>query len=213
MDHPEGAGLQRADRVDFDPRVRLEFRGAQISSDGGLLVMREMDDALGLSDLVSAACATAGAAKGKKRLSSGRIQAIFTSVGTPLGECRMKGLRFYILSLALGAMNPATLSADELDDMFSQELVDPVFEMAYPLALKGDARAQMYLGAIYWDERFSENDPDRAMMWLQIAYANGRQDAVWFLDQLMPYYLPSQVEAIAQVAARCIDSGYTECDP
>ena len=27
MDHPEGAGLQRADRVDFDPRVRLEFRG------------------------------------------------------------------------------------------------------------------------------------------------------------------------------------------
>jgi len=55
MDHPEGAGLQRADRVDFDPRVRLEFRGAQISSDGGLLVMREMDDALGLSDLASAA--------------------------------------------------------------------------------------------------------------------------------------------------------------
>ena len=55
MDHPEGAGLQRADRVDFDPRVRLEFRGAQISSDGGLLVMRELDDVLGLSDLASAA--------------------------------------------------------------------------------------------------------------------------------------------------------------
>ena len=53
MDHPEGAGLQRADRVDFDRRVRLEFRGAQISSDGGLLVMRELDDALGLSDLAS----------------------------------------------------------------------------------------------------------------------------------------------------------------
>jgi hypothetical protein len=27
MDHPEGAGSQRADRVTFDPRVRLEFRG------------------------------------------------------------------------------------------------------------------------------------------------------------------------------------------
>jgi hypothetical protein len=53
MDHPEGAGLQRADRVDFDPRVRLEFRGTQISSDGGLLVMRELDDALGLSDLAA----------------------------------------------------------------------------------------------------------------------------------------------------------------
>ena len=39
MDHLEGAGLARGDRVDFDRRVRLEFRGAQISSDGGLLVM------------------------------------------------------------------------------------------------------------------------------------------------------------------------------
>ncbi len=27
MDHPEGAGSERADRVDFDRRVRLEFRG------------------------------------------------------------------------------------------------------------------------------------------------------------------------------------------
>ena len=55
MDHPEGAGLQRADRVDFDPRVRLEFPGAQLSSDGGLLVMRELDAALGLSDLAATA--------------------------------------------------------------------------------------------------------------------------------------------------------------
>ena len=53
MDHPEGAGSERCDRVDFDRRVRLEFRGAQLSSDGGLLVMRELDDALGLSDLAS----------------------------------------------------------------------------------------------------------------------------------------------------------------
>ncbi len=50
MDHLEGAGLARGDRVDFDRRVRLEFRGAQISSDGGLLVMRELDDVLGLSN-------------------------------------------------------------------------------------------------------------------------------------------------------------------
>jgi len=53
MDHPEGAGSQRSDRVEFDPRVRLEFRGTQLGSDGGLLVMRELDDALGLSDLAS----------------------------------------------------------------------------------------------------------------------------------------------------------------
>ena len=55
MGHPEGAGSGRADRVDFDRRVRLEFQGRQLSSDGGLLVMRELDDALGLSGLASSA--------------------------------------------------------------------------------------------------------------------------------------------------------------
>jgi hypothetical protein len=55
MDHPEGAGLRRADRVDFDRRVRVEFRGAQIGSDGGLLVMRELDEVLGLSELATTA--------------------------------------------------------------------------------------------------------------------------------------------------------------
>ena len=53
MDHPQGAGSARRDRMEFDRRVRLEFRGMQLSSDGGLLVVRELDDALGLSDLAS----------------------------------------------------------------------------------------------------------------------------------------------------------------
>ena len=46
---------QRTAWVDFDPRVRLEFRGTQLSSGGGLLATRELDDALGLSSLASAA--------------------------------------------------------------------------------------------------------------------------------------------------------------
>jgi len=53
MDHPEGAGKTGDVRLGFDRRVRLEFRGTQLSSDGGLLVMRELDDVLGLSDLAS----------------------------------------------------------------------------------------------------------------------------------------------------------------
>ena len=55
MDNPTGAGLPQADRVDFDRRVRLEFRGTQLSSDDGLLVMRELDEALGLFDLAATA--------------------------------------------------------------------------------------------------------------------------------------------------------------
>jgi hypothetical protein len=55
MDHPEGARETGDARLGFDRRVRLEFLGTQLSSDGGLLVMRELDDALGLSDLASGA--------------------------------------------------------------------------------------------------------------------------------------------------------------
>lgn len=55
MDHPEGAHETGDGRLRFDRRVRMQFLGAQISSDDGLLVMRELDDTLGLSDLASAA--------------------------------------------------------------------------------------------------------------------------------------------------------------
>jgi len=38
-------------RVRFDARLRLEFQGAKVTSDAGLLAFRELDEALGLSQL------------------------------------------------------------------------------------------------------------------------------------------------------------------
>ena len=37
-------------RVQFNPKVCLEFHGATITSDAGLLPIRELDEALGLTD-------------------------------------------------------------------------------------------------------------------------------------------------------------------
>ena len=51
MGYVTGEAKEPPLRPTFDRRIKLEFHGAKITSDGGLLAYRELDDALGLTDM------------------------------------------------------------------------------------------------------------------------------------------------------------------
>lgn len=69
-------------QLQFDRSVKLAFRGSSISSDGGLLLHRELDDALDLTDLATDLIADPRTGRnGRHRLAGLLRQSIFSPPG------------------------------------------------------------------------------------------------------------------------------------
>ena len=51
MAHPMGELKAGVPRLDFDHRLKLEYHGSSVSSGTGLLPYRELDDAVGLTEI------------------------------------------------------------------------------------------------------------------------------------------------------------------
>jgi Transposase DDE domain group 1 len=78
MGDPTGEADQGALRFDFDRRLLLRFRGSTITSDARLLVYRELDDTLGLTDTGADTLADARSGKnGRHRLAGLLRQSVF----------------------------------------------------------------------------------------------------------------------------------------
>jgi Transposase DDE domain group 1 len=78
MANPMGESNGETLRLDFDRRLTLQFRGSVVTSDAGLLAYRELDDALGLSDLAGERLADARTGKNGRHALVGMLrQAVF----------------------------------------------------------------------------------------------------------------------------------------
>ena len=78
MEHPAGESDDGSLRVDFARRLKLEFHGSRITSAAGLLVYRELDDALGLTDLAGGALSEWRRGKNTRHLLTGLLrQSVF----------------------------------------------------------------------------------------------------------------------------------------
>ena len=78
MGDPTGEADKGVLRLDFDRRVMLQFHGATITSDAGLLAYRELDDTLGLTDTGAERLADARTGKnGRHRLVGLLRQSVF----------------------------------------------------------------------------------------------------------------------------------------
>jgi hypothetical protein len=50
---PVGAKQNQPFQLSFNPSLKVDFQGSRVTSDGGLLLVRELDERLGLSALIA----------------------------------------------------------------------------------------------------------------------------------------------------------------
>jgi TPR repeat protein len=83
----------------------------------------------------------------------------------------------------------------------------------YRLAAKqGDAEAQNNLGIMYANGDGVPQNNVRGYIWWSVAAAQGEEDAKRNRDIVAKRLTPDQLTQAQQIATRCIDSDYQDCE-
>jgi TPR repeat protein len=79
-------------------------------------------------------------------------------------------------------------------------------------AAQGHEKAQLNLGVMYQVGQGVAQDFVRAHMWFNIAAAQGNADAVRLGDTISAFMTARQIAEAQEVARKCKESNYKECD-
>jgi hypothetical protein len=129
MADPTGEADSAVLRLDFDRRLKLQFRGSTITSDAGLLAYRELDDAVGLTDTGADVLADARTGKnGRHRLVGLLRQSVFgrlagyEDVNDAIRLCRDPAMRWVVGDWAIEG---AAASASQMGRFETEWLARP----------------------------------------------------------------------------------------
>ncbi len=129
MADPTGEATGGALRLDFDRRLGLRFRGSVITSDAGLVAYRELDDAVGLTDMAGDVLADARTGRnGRHALVGSLRQSVFgrlagyEDVNDAERLCRDPAMRWVVGDRAV---HDAAASASEMGRFEAEWLTRP----------------------------------------------------------------------------------------
>ena len=141
MADPTGEADRDALRLDFDRRLMLQFRGSVITSDGGLLAYRELDDAVSLTDTGADALADARTGKNGRHLLVGLLrQSVFgrlagyEDVNDADRLCRDPAMRWVVGDRAITG---CAASASQMGRFETEWLADPRTLLLSPICPVG----------------------------------------------------------------------------
>jgi hypothetical protein len=168
-------------RLGFDSSVQLLFRGSAISSDGGLLLHRELDDALGLTDLASGLLADHRTGKNGRHTFIGLLrQSVFSrlagyeDVNDADRLCRDPVMRQLIGGRAVksGAASASAMGRFETATLTQAENLAALADlselsMSRPMTLDG---RWAWTASIQWPERSARAAKFSA--WVRVAVSN-----------------------------------------
>ncbi len=134
-------------------------------------------------------------------------------IGDELPKDMALGLRYLRMAAAKGhadALYNLGVIYDEGNGVLQDK--ESAFKLYLSAAHKGHPQAQNNLSRFYVDEVVIKKNIVKAHMWLNLASAQGNDGSRTSRDAIAKYMTPQEIRTANQLAKKCLESRYKQCD-